>query len=89
MKRIDLKKVLRMDFLIRHRCTGNAVEFARKLDLSRSTLFNYLDYLRNDLGVDILYDKYGETYRYDGSGLYGALGLKDSNGFNQRRCSAC
>lgn len=50
MKRIDLKKVLHMDFLIQHRCTGNAVEFAQKLDLFRSALFNYLDYMRNDLG---------------------------------------
>lgn len=79
MKRIDLKKVLHMDFLIQHRCTGNAVEFADKLDLSRSTLFNYLDYLRNDLGVDILYDKYGRTYHYDGNNLYEALGITGNN----------
>lgn len=79
MKRIDLKKVLHMDFLIQHRCTGNAVEFAQKLDLSRSALFNYLDYMRNDLGVGILYDRYGETYCYDGIGLYGALGFKEIN----------
>lgn len=79
MKRIDLKKVLHMDFLIQHRCTGNAVEFAHKLDLSRSTLFNYLDYMRNELGIDILYDKYGRTYHYDGVGLYNALGFKDRN----------
>lgn len=76
MKRIDLKKVLHMNFLIQHRCTGNAVEFARKLDLSRSSLFNYLGYMRNDLGIDILYDKHRETYYYDGVGLYGALGFK-------------
>ena len=57
MKRIDLKKVLHMNFLIQHRCTGNAVEFARKLDLSRSSLFNYLGYMRNELGIDILDDK--------------------------------
>lgn len=29
MKRIDLKKVLRMDFMIQHRCTGTPVEFAK------------------------------------------------------------
>ena len=76
MKRIDLKKVLHMNFLIQHCCTGNAVEFAHKLDLSRSSLFNYLGYMRNDLGIDILYDKYRETYYYDGVGLYAALGFK-------------
>lgn len=64
-----------MDFMIQHLCTGNAKEFARKLDLSRSTLFAYLDYMRNDLGVVILYDKYRQTYHYDGGGLLTAMGL--------------
>ncbi|WP_276855646.1 hypothetical protein [Bacteroides fluxus] len=75
MKRIDLKKVLRMDFMIQHRCTGTPVEFAKKLELSRSVLFEYLAYLRYDLGIDILYDKYQCTYHYDGTNLYTALGL--------------
>ncbi len=75
MKRVDLKKILRMDFMIQHRCTGNASEFARKMELSRSTLFTYLDYMRNDLGVVILYDKYRQTYHYDGPGLLTAMGL--------------
>lgn len=63
-----------MNFLIQHRCTGNAVDFAQKLNLSRSTLFNYLEYMREDLGIDILYDKSRGTYYYDGVGLYEALG---------------
>lgn len=76
MKRIDLKKVLRMDFMIQHRCTGSPVEFAEKLELSRSVLFEYLAYMRYDLGIDILYDKYQTTYHYDGTDLYAALGFK-------------
>lgn len=63
-----------MNFLIQHRCTGNAVDFAQKLNLSRSTLFNYLEYMREDLGIDILYDKSRGTYYYDGVGLCEALG---------------
>ena len=39
MKRVDLKKILYMDFLIRHKCTGTSKEFAAKMDMSRSTLF--------------------------------------------------
>lgn len=76
MKRIDLKKVLRMDFMIQHRCTGSPVEFAEKLELSRSVLFEYLAYMRYDLGIDILYDRYQATYHYDGTDLYTALGFK-------------
>ena len=76
MKHVDLKKILRMDFLIQHQCTGTPVEFAEKMELSRSTLFEYLAYLRYELGVCILYDKYMCTYHYDGKDLYGALGFK-------------
>lgn len=45
MKRIDLKKILYMDFLIRHKCTGTSKEFAAKMDMSRSTLFEYIAYM--------------------------------------------
>lgn len=75
MKLVDLKKILRMDYLIQHKSTGNATEFARKMGLSRSTLFAYLDYMRNDLNLVILYDRYGQTYHYDGPGLMSATGL--------------
>lgn len=30
MKRVDLKKILYMDFLIRHKCTGTSKEFVSK-----------------------------------------------------------
>ena len=70
-----MKKILRMDYLIQHKSTGNATEFARKMGLSRSTLFAYLDYMRNDLNLVILYDRYGQTYHYDGPGLMSATGL--------------
>ena len=54
-------------------------EFARKLDLSRSTFFEYLAYFRYEMGTDILYDKYQSTYHYNGATLYSALGLKLDN----------
>lgn len=78
MKRVDLKKALRMNFMIQHRCTGTPVEFAHKLEVSRSVLFEYLAYFRYELGINILYDKYQETYYYDGTNLYAALGFSTS-----------
>lgn len=76
MIRVNLKIILHMDFMIQHHCTGSPVEFAKKLELSRSVLFEYLAYMRYDLGIDILYDKYQATYHYDGTDLYTALGFK-------------
>ena len=64
MKRVDLKKILYMDFLIRHKCTGTSKEFAAKMDMSRSTLFEYIAYMRDELEVCILFDKFLGTYYY-------------------------
>ena len=75
MKRVDLKKILYMDFLIRHKCTGTSKEFAAKMDMSRSTLFEYIAYMRDELEVCILFDKFLGTYYYDGKNLYTSLGL--------------
>ena len=76
MKRVDLKKILYMDFLIRHKCTGTSKEFAAKMDMSRSTLFEYIAYMRDELEVCILFDKFLGTYFYDGKNLYTSLGFK-------------
>lgn len=52
-----------MDDLIRKRRTGVPSEFAEKLNLSRSTLMEYLEILRQ-LGGPILYDRIRQTYYY-------------------------
>ena len=64
MKRVDLKKILYMDFLIRHKCTGTSKEFAAKMDMC------------DELEVCILFDKFLGTYYYDGKNLYTSLGFK-------------
>ncbi len=53
-----------MDFMIAHKSTGSSDCFAQKLNLSRSTFFEYLAYFRNRLGLDIEYNLYRETYFY-------------------------
>lgn len=79
MKRIDLKVILRMDFMIQHRCTGTPEEFASKLDMSRSTFFEHLAYMRYDLDISIPYDRYQRTYYYEDKSLYASLGFKTAN----------
>ncbi|MDO4180973.1 MAG: hypothetical protein Q4D36_06755 [Bacteroidales bacterium] len=76
MKLVDLKKVLYMDYLIQHRRTGTPNEFAEKLKLSRSTLFEYMAYMRKELEVCILYDRYSGTYYYEGNNLYAAIRMQ-------------
>ena len=43
--------------------TGDASTFAEKLGISRATLFNLMNELR-DYGIDIEYDRTHQAYRY-------------------------
>lgn len=76
MIRIDLQKIIHIDYLIHIRRTGNPAEFARKVGMSRSTLFEYMAYMRDELEVCIAYNRYAATYYYEGTDLYTALGNK-------------
>lgn len=81
MKYVDLKKMLYIDYLIQKERTGSPERFARKVELSRSTFFEYISYLRNELMLQIAYDEYRETYYYKGEGLVLAL--------SKLRCDTC
>lgn len=77
MRRVDLKIIRQMDFHIRHQNSGTPVEFANKIGISRSTLFEYLAYMRYDLELEIIYNKYSMTYYYgDNENLNDVLGFK-------------
>ncbi|HUX97581.1 MAG TPA: hypothetical protein VMV47_17745 [Bacteroidales bacterium] len=58
-----LERIKRIDNLIHLRATGTPEEFAKKLGIRRSTLFNNLQELR-DLGVDIKYSSDRQSYYY-------------------------
>ena len=64
MKALEiLERYQKLDKLIKRRSTGNPKEFANKLGISKSQLFNYLEELR-DRGAEIYYSKTLETYIY-------------------------
>lgn len=69
MKYIDLKKIIYMDHLIKHKSTGTPEQFAKKLNMSRSTYFDYLLYMREELTLVICYDRSNSTYYYEGEDL--------------------
>ena len=73
MIKVDLKKIFYMDYIIHFRKTGTAAEFATKVGVARSTFFEYMDYMRNELNIVILYDRSAKTYYYSNKGLYDSL----------------
>jgi len=58
------RRMENLKHLIKRERTGDANEFAEKLDISRRTLFNYLEILRDE-GTVIKYDRYRKTYYSD------------------------
>ncbi|MCG8696953.1 MAG: hypothetical protein MI922_02775 [Bacteroidales bacterium] len=64
-----IERYKHIDYLIRLKKTGNPLEFAEKIGLSRRQLFYYLDELR-DFGLNIKYSNLLKTYYYEDSGIY-------------------
>jgi predicted transcriptional regulator len=62
-----LKKIEYLDSLIRKKATGSQIEFAKKVNLSRSTLNEYLKEMKN-LGFPIKYCKHRKSYYYTEEG---------------------
>jgi predicted DNA-binding transcriptional regulator YafY len=73
-----LNRLRRMDSLITKMSTGTPVEFAEKIGIKRSTLFQYLQEMR-ELGVDIKYSNFRQSYYYaDGRRIKIKLELPES-----------
>lgn len=58
-----IERVCRMDMLIHMKATGPPEKFAEKLGISRSTLFQSLQEIK-EMGVDIRYSNTRESYYY-------------------------
>lgn len=58
-----IEKLQKINLLIESENTGTSFQFAKKLGISRSHLFNYFDELKN-LGIEIKYDKKIGSYQY-------------------------
>ena len=58
-----IQRVRRIDMLIHLKATGTPDEFAKKLGIRRSTLFQSLQELK-EMGVDIRYSNIRGTYYY-------------------------
>lgn len=73
MIKVDLKKIFYMDYLIHIRKTGTSRRICNKGRCSTLYVFEYMDYMRNELNIVILYDRSAKTYYYSNKGLYDSL----------------
>ncbi len=59
----QINRIERIDQLIRMKATGTPKELAKRLSISRSTLYNILDFIKNQ-GVQIRYCPEKQSFYY-------------------------
>ena len=62
-----------MDRLIQTKQTGTPSDFAQKMSISKSMLFRYIKFMKDELGCPISYSKSNSRYEY---ALDGFLSIK-------------
>lgn len=72
-----MERINQIDQLLRFKNTGCANELAEKLGVSRSTLFETLNVMK-DFGAEIAYCSYRQTYYYAKEGRF-EIGFKPKN----------
>jgi hypothetical protein len=61
---VDLIKLKRLDQMIRSKATGAPDDFAKHLGMSRSSLYEMLAFLKEEMKAPIIYDGYKPSYVY-------------------------
>lgn len=64
MQSINIKKVKQADQLLQDQNTGRPKDFAKKLNMSVSSLFYLIKMLKEELNAPIVFDKDIKSYRY-------------------------
>lgn len=70
---MDIRKIQKIDRLIRSKQTGTPKEFAKKLACSERTIFHYIAFIKERLNAPIVYNINNESYMYE---IDGKLGLE-------------
>lgn len=73
-----MQRLETLDHLIKIKGTGSPDQLAIKLGISRTQVFEYLNFMR-DHGANITFCKYRESYCYseDGSFIFGFIKKED------------
>lgn len=58
-----------LDSLIRRKIPGRAEDLARRLNISRSTFFRLIEYMREELYAPVYFDASRNSYAYEMEGI--------------------
>ena len=62
---MHLEKLRKFIHLIERKQTGKPADVAQKLDVSRRMIYNYLAFLKEELGAPVIYNAQKESYVFD------------------------
>lgn len=65
---MDIRKIIRINKLIKAQCTGPPKALAAQLGVSERTAHNYLSFMRKELKAPIKWNAYKNTYIYLSTG---------------------
>jgi predicted DNA-binding transcriptional regulator YafY len=69
MPRKFIERFKRIDEIIKTKSSGTPSQLAAKLDISESTLYEFIAVMK-ELGAPILYDKIAQRYYYQNDGKF-------------------
>lgn len=83
MNKEVLYRLLRIDSLIKIKGTGTPDDLARRIGVSKRTIYDYLNIMR-EFGAPIKYSPKRKSYYYDGDGSFNIsfLSQQDPQGDN-------
>jgi hypothetical protein len=64
-----IRRIEKIDYLIRKRGTGNAAKLAERLGVSRAGVYEYINFMRQK-GAPIKYSQSRQTFYYDEEGYF-------------------
>jgi len=64
MKKVELAKIARLDNFIRMAATGTPEVLAERLGISRSSLFELISYMKEEMKAPIIYNRNRPSYVY-------------------------
>ncbi|MBL6448422.1 hypothetical protein JMN32_19065 [Fulvivirga sp. 29W222] len=74
-----LERIERTDRLIRKRRAGKAEDIAKRLGISKRSVFNMLRAMKEDFNAPIVFDRRLNTYRYTTEGSVVMTFVKDQD----------
>lgn len=66
---MNIEKIRVIDHYIQRKQTDKPEAFARKINVSKSMLFRYINYMKTELQAPIRYNRVKQSYEYDEEGI--------------------